>query len=293
MRREFVAGMTRIFETNKDVVLLLGDIGVHGFSKLKVAYPNRVYNVGILEQSMVSMASGLAMRGFLPVIHTIAPFLIERALEQIKLDFAYQELSATLVTVGGSFDYSALGSTHHCPEDVAVMKTIPTTRSFAPSNALEFSNVLEKSISSTSLDYIRISEYPKALPDSAYIFESGIIKRGERFTLLFIGPAINLINREIMSMDCDILYEYQTDPLNTELLMCATDKPFVIVHPFYEGTFARDLISLSTGFESFHEFAFPQQFFRHYTTPEDSLEILRFTSTHLILLLKRLGKKGD
>ena len=100
MRKQFVTSVTRLLERDERVCLLLGDIGVFGFHDAFVRFPDRVYNVGILEQAMVSMAAGLASTGLIPIIHTIAPFLAERSLEQIKLDFGYQMLGGVFVTVG-------------------------------------------------------------------------------------------------------------------------------------------------------------------------------------------------
>ena len=77
--------------------------------------------MGICEPSIMSMASGLSISGMIPVVHTIAPFVIERAYEQIKLDFGYQKLGINIITVGGSFDYSKLGCSHHCYTDVSLM----------------------------------------------------------------------------------------------------------------------------------------------------------------------------
>jgi transketolase len=61
------------------------------------------------------------MENRIPFVHTIAPFVVNRAYEQIKIDLCYQNLNVNLVTVGGSIDYAALGSTHHCPEDIGIL----------------------------------------------------------------------------------------------------------------------------------------------------------------------------
>src|ERR1035437_3614724 len=129
MRKQFVVTVESLMAQDERLVLLLGDIGVFGFRHAFAQYPRRVYNIGILEQSSVSMAAGLAKEGFIPIFHSIAPFVVERAFEQIKIDFGYQNLGGIFVTVGASYDYAALGCTHHCPGDVALMKTIPNMRS--------------------------------------------------------------------------------------------------------------------------------------------------------------------
>ena len=86
---------------------------------------NRYYNIGICEPSMVNLAAGFSKVGLNPVVHTIAPFLIERSYEQIKLDFGYQNLNGNFISVGNSYDYAGLGCTHHCPSDVAILSAVP------------------------------------------------------------------------------------------------------------------------------------------------------------------------
>ena len=138
MRKQFVSTIENIFREDKKIFLLLGDIGVFGFRDVLSSYPDRAKNIGILEQSMISLASGLSMAGFFPTVHTIAPFISERALEQIKVDLCYQNLPANLVAVGGSYDYSALGPTHHCPGDVGVLNELPGMEIIIPGSQEEF-----------------------------------------------------------------------------------------------------------------------------------------------------------
>ena len=83
MRNVFVDEVSKLLRQDEKTVLLLGDIGVYGFREVFQEFPNRVHNVGILEQSMISMAGGLASEGLFPIVHTIAPFMTLRALEQI------------------------------------------------------------------------------------------------------------------------------------------------------------------------------------------------------------------
>ena len=62
-------------------------------------YPKRIYNIGILEQSMISLAAGLSNEGLRPIVHTIAPFIVSRALEQLKIDFGYKSLSILIIEI--------------------------------------------------------------------------------------------------------------------------------------------------------------------------------------------------
>jgi transketolase len=125
MRKQFTKTLQDILYSNNKTCLLLGDIGVFGFRNELKNIPDRAYNIGILEQSTISLAAGLAKTNIIPFVHTIAPFLVERAFEQLKVDFGYQGLNGNFISVGASYDYASLGCTHHCPGDVMCLLSIP------------------------------------------------------------------------------------------------------------------------------------------------------------------------
>ena len=86
MRNEFGKIIVELAEKDKDIYLLVGDIGYGMFDEFRKRFPNRFFNLGICEQSMIGIASGMALQGLKPYVYTITPFLIERPFEQIKLD---------------------------------------------------------------------------------------------------------------------------------------------------------------------------------------------------------------
>ena len=157
MRKQFVETTSEILFSDDKAALLLGDIGVFGFRRPLEELPKRVFNFGILEQAMVSTAAGFSEKGFHPVVSTIAPFIVNRAFEQIKIDFGYQNLQATFISVGASFDYAQLGATHYCPDDVVLMSTIPNMNIYIPGSSEEVKQCI-KLCQNNTLNYIRLSE---------------------------------------------------------------------------------------------------------------------------------------
>jgi len=95
VRQQFADTMLAVGQEDPDLVVMVGDISHGILQPFAKACPGRYYNVGILEPTMMSIGAGLARAGLFPVIHTIAPFLIERAFEQIKLDFAITAFTET------------------------------------------------------------------------------------------------------------------------------------------------------------------------------------------------------
>jgi transketolase len=155
-RQQFPKTVLDIMDKDERVVVLLGDIGVYAFKEVFAKYPTRCYNVGILEQSMVGMAAGLAMAGFIPIIHTIEPFLVDRAFEQIKIDFGYQGLKGNIVGVDVSESAPNLGYTHQCPYALRHMGDVKGMNVYAPVTADELNEYLKKYYDK-GLNYFRIS----------------------------------------------------------------------------------------------------------------------------------------
>ena len=155
VRKQFSQTVFELMGKDPRIVVLLGDIGVYAFKDVFEIFPKRIYNVGICEQSMVGMAAGLAMAGFIPIVHTIEPFLVDRAFEQIKDDFGYQELKGNIVGVDVSETAPNLGYTHQCPHALEHMDNVNGMNVFVPLNAADFDSVFKRNYDK-SLNYFRI-----------------------------------------------------------------------------------------------------------------------------------------
>ena len=101
MRQRFTEVIADLMGSDDSLVLLLADIGTYQFRFAAKEY-HRVYNLGVCEQAAIGVAAGLALEGFKPVVHSIAPFVTERVLEFIKIDIAHQNLPVKIVSVGAS-----------------------------------------------------------------------------------------------------------------------------------------------------------------------------------------------
>ena len=104
MRTVFAATASSLLDEDPLAAVVLAEISADLFAKAAARHPERVLNVGIREQLMVSVGGGLALAGLRPIVHTYAPFLVERAFEQVKLDLAHQGARAVLVSIGASYD---------------------------------------------------------------------------------------------------------------------------------------------------------------------------------------------
>jgi len=235
MRKQLVNSVHQLLDDNKDTILLLGDIGIFGFKKSFEDYPNRVYNIGILEQSMISLASGLSSVGFIPIIHTIAPFLVERALEQLKIDFGYQGLNGNFISVGASYDYSSLGGTHHCPGDIQQLLTIPNMEIIIPGSSEELNSLLLQGYNNGNPTYYRLSEFENEESHDVILGQGNLIKKGTLATIICVGNMLTNVIDATNKLDVTILYYTSINPFDEKLLINNFSENIIIIEPYYEG----------------------------------------------------------
>lgn len=232
IRQQFADTMLEVGKENSNLVVLVGDISHFILQPFAQAFPDRYYNVGICEPTMVSMAAGLSKIDLYPVIHTIAPFIIDRSYEQIKLDFCYQQLGGNLVTVGSAFDYSNLGCTHHCYGDFAMLKLLPGTQITYPASPVEFDTLFRQTFMNDELTLFRIpsNQHGQDFEISEIQIGRGIkVTDGKNLTIIATGPQLSnaiaarddLIN---MGWDVEILYIHTIRPLDYELIRTSVKK---------------------------------------------------------------------
>jgi transketolase len=235
MRKQLVKTVESILDSNERSVLLLGDIGVFGFRKSLEKYPSRAYNIGILEQTTIGLAAGLSKTGLIPIVHTIAPFLVERAYEQLKIDFGYQELNGNFISVGSSYDYASLGPTHHCPGDIPIMKNIPNMQIIVPGNSEEFDNLFNRSYDNGKPTYYRLSEYENKHKVDVEVNKATLIKSGKDATIICVGNMLDRVIESCSDLDVTILYYTTISPFDYELLNNNYNENIIICEPYYEG----------------------------------------------------------
>jgi len=279
MRKQFVSTIENILENDNKLVLLLGDIGVWGFNKSFQQYPDRVYNIGILEQSMIGLAAGLAMSGYIPVVHTIAPFIVERSFEQLKLDFGYQKLGGNFVSVGGSYDYAALGCTHHCPADIGLMLNIPEMQIVIPGTRLEFDKLFNMSYANNSPTYFRLSERENSSNQLVEFGKANIVKRGSKATVIAVGTALSLVLAATEDEDVTIIYYTTLRPFDAETLKSfLTEKKILLCEPYYSGALLSEIIEALPGLNlRISTVGVPKKFLRKYGSMIEHDESIGFT----------------
>ena len=158
-------------------------------------FPERLINVGIAEQSLVSVAAGLALGGKIAATCNAAPFLISRANEQIKVDVCYNQANVKMFGLNAGASYGPLASTHHSIDDISVMRGFGNVQIFAPADALECRQIVDYALRYHGPVYIRLDG--KALPDlhtGDYQFAPGqvdILRQGADVSIVALGSVVH------------------------------------------------------------------------------------------------------
>ena len=169
MRQAFINTLIELAETDKDIWLLTADMGFGLVEPFAEKFPKRYINVGVAEQNMIGIATGLALEGKKVFCYSIGNFPTMRCLEQIRNDVCYHNLPVCIVSGGAGLWYGSLGMTHHAVEDIAVMRCLPNMAVVSPADAKETGEAIRDIVSRHSPCYLRMSRTSdNVLPTKVY-----------------------------------------------------------------------------------------------------------------------------
>ena len=173
MRKEFVDELVAYAERDERVMLLTGDLGYSVIEPFAQRFPTRFLNVGVAEQNMVGVATGLADAGYIPFVWSIATFASMRAYEFVRNGPALHQLPVRIVGVGGGLEYGHNGVTHYALEDVAVMRAQPDVCVIAPADHLQTRAALRATGGIAGPVYFRLGKLAVEVPGLDGQFELG------------------------------------------------------------------------------------------------------------------------
>lgn len=181
MRTAFIEQLVKEAAINKNIFLIVGDLGYSVVEIFADKYPNRFLNAGIAEQNMIGVAAGLAKEGYNVYVYSIGNFPTLRCMEQIRYDVAYHDLNVKIVSVGAGYAYGSLGASHHATEDIGMMRSIPNMVVCSPGDPVEARFITRISANYYGPMYLRLGKAGEKV-----IHESSIEE-------LYIGDIISVI----------------------------------------------------------------------------------------------------
>ena len=245
MRTRFYAELDPVLAANPNAVLVLAVIGAGYVGETIARRPDQVVDVGIREQAMMGVAGGLALTGRRPIVHTFAPFLVERAYEQIKLDLGHQDVGALLVSAGASYDVSAGGRTHQAPGDVALVSALPGWTVHVPGHGDEVAELLRREAAGAGRVYVRLSGQHNARPQPVdgrvHLVRdvSGGVGGGAPLVLA-VGPMLDVVLEATRDLPVRVAHTNTPHPLDTDGLreLAGPTPALAVVEPYLAGTSA-------------------------------------------------------
>ena len=249
MRNQFSKKIHEIFEMQRNLMFLTGDLGYNALEKIQETYPKRFVNAGVAEQNMVGVAAGLAYEGKSVFIYSIAPFVVFRCLEQIKLDVCIHNHPVFIVGNGGGYGYGIMGATHHAIEDIACLSPLPNMICWVPSFLEDVDYCIEQITDRKGPAYLRLGlgiSYPNKIEIGRI---NQIVKSSEELKITSIsqGPIVKSVLNAIEGLFGIDLFTILTVPITsmTENLLTsikASRKVLIIEEHVERGGLAEHLI---------------------------------------------------
>ena len=238
-REAYGKTLVELGRENRDIVVLDADLRpstMTGFFAKE--FPERIFDCGIAEQNMASIAAGLAASGKIPFASTFAVFAPGRCFDQIRMSIAQPRLNVKLVSTHSGVTVGEDGTSHQSLEDLALACSLPGFTIIAPADAIETTQAVRTAAATYGPFYIRLCR-PKlpVLHDEDYRFELGkaeVMRQGTQATIMAIGTRVEAAleaaeNLEHEGVDCRVLNMSTLKPVDEAAIIRAAADTGAIV----------------------------------------------------------------
>ncbi|WP_086267984.1 transketolase family protein [Campylobacter devanensis] len=193
MRDAFFINLYEEMDKNENIYLITADFGAPMLDKIRESFNKRAINIGIAEQNAINIAAGLALEGKCVYVYGIAPFISMRPFEQLRINLSalssLRNINVNIISVGAGASYSISGPTHHCLEDLSLIRTLPNFEIFSPSDSELVNRYFKHTIEIKMPKYLRFDA--TALPTleyDAYDINDGFrVKKAKKSNIAIIS----------------------------------------------------------------------------------------------------------
>jgi transketolase len=225
MRDVFLFSLYEKMAEDSTIFFVTADFGSPVLDKIRADYPDRFINVGIAEQNLINVSVGLALEGFTVFTYAIAPFITMRCYEQIRVNISIlshvREMNINLIGVGAGVSYAMSGPTHHCLEDLSIMKTLPNMEVFSPSDYITAQAYVKRSLSIKKPKYIRFDAKPMiSLEESVENINDGfrVLKEAKNVAIISTGYMTQKVSEIINEFNVQLIDIYNINNYDKEKL---------------------------------------------------------------------------
>lgn len=227
MRDVLIENICNRMHSNKKIFFLSADFGSPKLDRLRLEFKDRFINVGIAEQNLINVATGLALEGYIVYAYTISSFLSMRAFEQIRVNLALhaqlKNININLIGVGAGLSYEVSGPTHHCLEDIVLMRALPNIALFSPSDYVLVDKFLDYSLKNKFPKYLRLEG-----KSVGKIYENtSVLNIEDSFCEIISGKNLCVISTGFMTQKAlKIIKELEGEGIKAGLIDIFLLKPF-------------------------------------------------------------------
>jgi transketolase len=233
MRAAFVRTLMELAEKDSRVLLLTGDLGYMALEPFADRFPDRFFNVGVAEQNLVGVATGLAEAGFIPYVYSIVPFAVLRPYEFIRNGPILHRLPVRIVGMGGGMEYGHDGASHYGLEDVGTLRIQPGITVIVPADAEQARTAIQATWELNGPVYYRLGKDDKTIiPGLDGRFELGrsqLIGNGADLLFISMGNIASQVSLAIdtlaaQGLSCTMMIIASLNPAPVEDLVSALDR---------------------------------------------------------------------
>ncbi|WP_245396365.1 transketolase family protein [Jiella sonneratiae] len=195
-RKAFAETLIALARADERIVAVCNDsVGSSNLKEFEAAFPDRLVNVGIAEQNMVGVGAGLANAGLVPFVCSASPFLTGRAMEQVKVDAAYNGYHMVLCGMSPGMAYGELGPTHHSIEDLAWMRAIHDLTILVPADPFQTAEAVRWAAAAAGPVFMRVGRFkvPAVSRESEgfVVGRADELRQGSDVTLVATGTLVS------------------------------------------------------------------------------------------------------
>jgi transketolase len=240
LRTVYTDTIIELMTENSNVVCLEADLGKSSGTvpRVREAFPDRFFDVGVAEANMISISAGLANEGMVPFCATFTPFATRRAYDQITISIAYAENPVKIVGAAPGVTTAKNGATHMCFQDLAIMRAMPNMRVYCPADVYELRSMLRYMAASRKPEYMQlIREVMPPIFDDSYEFDphrARILDEGADVTIVTTGlttkfarQAVAMLKQE--GIRAEHIHYPSVKPFDVETLLKSVKKTKAVV----------------------------------------------------------------
>ncbi len=227
MRDAFLDELYNIARKDSRVILISNDFGAPSLDKFRADCARQFIHIGIAEQNMVNVATGLALAGKIVYMYSIAPFLPLRCYEQLRVHLGFKGYHINGVVVGAGYSYDLSGPTHQALEDICMMNALPGMTIFNASDSAMGAAFARMTYEEPGPKYVRFDreKFPALYsPGDKFLDGLTVLKKGRDLTIVATGIMVHqafkvVKNLAEKSINAGVIDLYRIKPIDEELLI--------------------------------------------------------------------------